>query len=680
MTKTSMISFLLRAVRRHWKIGLLLFFLYLGALWVSSMFLPNIAILFPASAIAVSVLFFAGARIWPVVYIASLISNFVLGSPLVYLLIMPFAQALQAGFGATILRRAGVDPLFRRTRDILITLAAAMISSVVVPTFGVFTRWLNTFVTGEPFGSLSWLYWYTGTVFCFVVIVPFILRWFAKPRFARSLPETLETLIVFGGLLSVCYAIFIADITAIGPFPLVYTLFIPLFWIALRLRPRFTTLALILVALAALSSLYITPDPQPLNDRIFQVETFMIVLSGIFLIISSLQEDRRIATRLIRSQMATLENAVSRISSESRAKNDFIAILAHELRNPLAPVVSAIELMKETRAKDHEDQETLIMMEERMQTVRHLLDDLLDISRISEGKLSLKKEPTELNAILRRAIVSTETYIEDRHQTVSIRAPKEALYVMGDPVRLEQVFTNLITNASKYSDPGDPIDITLRKDGDSAEITVKDTGIGIPPEMLDTIFLPFQQIEQGSRTRKGLGIGLALVHNFVTAHEGSISVLSDGAGLGSRFVVRLPLTEHAAGTADRTETSIKAAARDSGPSVLVVDDNDAAAWGIGKLLSLRGARVAYAYDAGQAIEQALNERPDIALLDLGLPDRDGYSVAETLRAQGYTGRLIALTGFSTDDVKARGKAAGFDGFLVKPAGLAELMEAIPEIA
>lgn len=680
MTNASMIFLLRRSIERHWKIGILLFFLYLSALWVSSVFVPNIAILFPASAIAVAVLFFAGARIWPVVYLASLTSNLVLGSPLIYLLIMPFAQALQAGFGATILRRAGVDPLFRRTRDILITLAAAMISSVVVPTLGIATRALNATITGEPYGSLPWLYWYTGTIFCFVLIVPFVLRWFAKPRFARALPETLETLAVFSVLLGVCYAIFIADITTIGPFPLVYTLFIPLFWIALRLRPRFTTLALILVSLTALSSLYITPDPEPLNDRIFQVEAFMIVLSGIFLIITSLQEDRRIATRLIRSQMATLENAVSRISSESRAKNDFIAILAHELRNPLAPVVSAIELMKETRPKEHEDQETLSMMEERMQTVRHLLDDLLDISRISEGKLSLKKEPTDLGAILRRAIVSTETYIEDRHQTLSVKAPKEALYVMGDPVRLEQVFTNLITNASKYSDPGDPIDITLRKDGGSVEITVKDTGIGISSELLDTIFIPFQQIEQGSRTRKGLGIGLALVHNFVTAHEGSISVLSEGAGLGSRFIVRLPLVEHATATIERTESGTSAAARGSGPSVLVVDDNDAAAWGIDKLLSLRGAIVSYAYDAGQAIEKALEEKPDIVLLDLGLPDRDGYSAAEALRTQGYNGRLIALTGFSTEDVKVRGKAAGFDRFLVKPAGLAELMEAIPEIA
>ncbi len=682
MNLEAMTTFTLRAAQRHWKLGLLLFFLYLGALWFSSILVPSLASLFPASAIALAVLFFTGARLWPVVYIASLVSNLLLGSPLVYLLVMPAAQALQAGLGAYLLRRFRVDPLFRKTRDILITLGTLVAVSAVVPTFGMAARSLNLLVTGMPYGTTPWLYWYTGTLFCFVLLVPLILRWAAKPRFSRALPETLETLAVFAILIGLSHTYFVLGVASLGPLPLVYVLLVPLFWIALRLRPRFITLALLVVSVFALSTLYAEPSTAAsFSDRLFQIEAFLIMLAGIFFIIASLEENRRVATKLIRSQMVTLENAVSRVSGESRAKNDFIAILAHELRNPLAPVVSGIELMRATRPDNHEDQETLAMMEERMQTVRHLLDDLLDISRIAEGKLSLKKEPVVLQDVIKRAIFTTETQIKDRHQLLSFKAPKEDVYVLGDVVRLEQIFTNLITNASKYSDPGDPIALILREDGGMAEVLVRDSGIGIPADAIKSIFLPFQQIEQGSRTRKGLGIGLALVHNFVTAHEGTIRVASEGPGHGSVFTVRLPISEEAqALSAPSPETAYKARRRGKGPMILVVDDNDEAAWGIGKLLMLRGAQVSYAYDAGQAIEKTVKEQPDIVILDLGLPDRDGYSVAQSLRAQGYEGRLIALTGFSTEDARSKGLGAGFDAFLVKPAGLAELMEAIPQLA
>ena len=223
---------------------------------------------------------------------------------------------------------------------------------------------------------------------------------------------------------------------------------------------------------------------------------------------------------------------------------------------------------------------------------------------------------------------------------------------------------------------------TLEEKDGQAEITVADQGVGISPAALDQIFTPFHQADGSGRGSKGLGIGLALVRSFVEVHGGSVYASSAGLGQGCRFTVLLPLAE-GAGTVARTAAPKEARdgkPEDTGLLVLVVDDNDAAAWGIGRLLTLRGCSVEYAYDGRQAIDAVASLSPDIVLLDLGLPDQTGYDVAKTMRARGYRGRLIALTGFSNEDARSKGQESGFEHYLVKPAGLADLKRAIPEIA
>ena len=342
--------------------------------------------------------------------------------------------------------------------------------------------------------------------------------------------------------------------------------------------------------------------------------------------------------------------------------------------------MSAIDLLKLKGARDDEERATLITMEERMETVKRLLDDLLDISRISEGKVALKHEVLDLESVIRHAVLSTEHYVKERHQTLILKFPAKRKCVMGDAVRLEQVFSNLLTNASKYSNPGDTITLKMQRAGDQVEVSVTDEGVGIRPQDLESIFTPFHQIEQGARSRKGLGIGLALVRSFVEMHGGSVAARSDGEGKGSQFLVRLPLLpETESQTAPPKPAERVTVSPRSGLSVLVVDDNDAAAAGIGRLLELRGCQVFYAYDAGQAFEKVAELSPRVVILDVGLPDQDGYAVAKLLRARGYSGRLIALTGFSTEDARVRGMEAGFDHYLVKPAGFSDLKRAIPEL-
>lgn len=683
-TETLQARDLFGLTNRQWWIGIALFFSYLVAVYAAHLLTPQSYLVLPGCAIAITALFFAGIRLWPIVLATTLVATILAGSSPLTILIMPAAQTLQAVLGAYLLRKADVDPLFRRFRDIFFLLVIAVGIAVLVPTLESLTYILYAALTHTVAAIPSWRYHYTASVFAIIILTPFLLRWLAKPRFNRTWIEILETMAVFLLLIVTDYLLFIEGITNVGSIPLVYFLLIPLFWIALRLRPRFVTLSLVITSAFTLAALVTGPavPAEVYHEQLFQLEIFMIILAVMFYVVVSLEEDRRLHSNLMRSQLATLENAVERISSESQTKNDFIAVLAHELRNPLAPIMSSIELLRLKPDRETEELEMLTMMEDRMQTVRRLLDDLLDISRISEGKFTLRRETIDVASVARRAIVSSSHHFKNRHQSFVCKEPTSPLLVEGDAVRLEQVMSNLLTNASKYSDSGDQISLTITKKDGQAIITVLDNGIGIDPELLDHVFTPFHQLDLGDRSRKGLGIGLALVRSFVEMHDGHVTAQSKGRGTGSQFTVVIPLSKKGAVTADAPQDDFSEAdtqMKGTGPRILVVDDNDAAAWGIGRLLELQGCRVSYAYDGKQAIAQVAEKKFDIVLLDLGLPDQDGYSVAKTVRARGYRGRIIALTGYGSDYARKNVEGVGIESYLVKPAGLADLKRAIPEL-
>lgn len=668
-----------RSVRPYsaheWRVALMLSASYILVYVSCARFLPPATELYPAGAIALAALYFGGLRLWPIVLFASALASLIAGDTYQIHVLLPIAAAIQALAGAYLLRSMQLDPLFRRYRDTVLFFGTVMLVSCIVPSFIASAAVLH----GSPYTAILFGHGYIAEVCCLIIITPFLLRWGAKLRFSRSFWEIMEILSAFAFLLALAYVFFVADIKTEFGIPILYFLLIPLFWIALRLRPRFVTLALIIIALFAVGGALAQASAIALSERLYSVEATLITLATAFFIIVSLEEDRRVNTNLMRSHLSTLENAIARVSSESKAKNDFIAILAHELRNPLAPVVSAIELMKLKGSYDEEDTEALAMMDDRLRVVRRLLDDLLDISRISEGKIAIKRESVNLEPVIERALLSTEHYRRERHQSLAYHAPSEDLRVLGDPMRIEQIVSNLLTNASKYSDSGDEISVSLREKSGSAEIEVADEGVGISQSALDAIFMPFHQIGQTERVAKGLGIGLALVRNFAEMHGGSVSASSDGAGRGSRFIVRLPLQAGEPVPAKPKPKYRPFLKRARGLNVLIIDDNDAAAAGIGRLMEIQGYSVSYAYDGAQGLQAAATQSPDVILLDIGLPDQDGFAVAMKLREAGFTGRLIALSGYSSADVRERGRAAGFDKFLVKPTGLAELRAALPEV-
>jgi PAS domain S-box-containing protein len=375
-----------------------------------------------------------------------------------------------------------------------------------------------------------------------------------------------------------------------------------------------------------------------------------------------------------------LANALARVSEQDRRKDEFLATLAHELRNPLAPIRTGLSILQKGGSPDQQAR-TREMMERQLRHLVRMVDDLLDISRVTLGKVTLKKQRVDFRAVLHSALETTRPLIERHGHEFAMRLPKDPLPLDVDPTRLAQVIANLLNNAAKYTPPGGRLQLTADIEGDRLAIRIADNGVGIPTEMLPRVFDLFMQVSGSiDNSQGGLGIGLTLVRALVELHHGSVVAESAGAGLGTTMTVRLPL-------ANRSEEPVAPAAIDlastGGLSILVVDDNADAAASLAMLLELEGhvARVAH---SGLAALTAMNEFvPDLVFLDIGLPDISGYEVARRLRASppaGGTPRLIALTGWGSEEDRRQAQTAGFDAHLVKPVDPAELgavLNAIP---
>jgi CheY-like chemotaxis protein/nitrogen-specific signal transduction histidine kinase len=353
-----------------------------------------------------------------------------------------------------------------------------------------------------------------------------------------------------------------------------------------------------------------------------------------------------------------------------RRKDNFLAMLAHELRNPLSPIRNAVEVLGTRPASDAVTSGMLEVLRRQTTNLSALVDDLLDVSRITRGLVELRPEQVSLHTIVERALDSVRPLLEDKRHHVSTALPPSPVHVIGDPVRLEQILVNLLTNAAKYTDPAGRIAVTVASDGDRVTVSVRDNGIGIAADMLDEVFTLFGQAERGlDRSQGGLGIGLTVTRNLVELHGGSLRASSAGPGRGAEFTVTLPLAPAVAATPAPPRRAERDAAEPK--RLLVVDDNADSADTLSLLLRAQGHRVVVAYDGAQALALAGETTPDCVLLDLGLPGIDGYEVASRLRSDPRTraATLIALTGYGQANDRIRVRAAGFDGHLIKPVDM-----------
>lgn len=367
------------------------------------------------------------------------------------------------------------------------------------------------------------------------------------------------------------------------------------------------------------------------------------------------------------------------LRESDRRKDEFLATLAHELRNPLAPLRSGLQVLRRVGGAGPDAERMQAMMERQVDHLVRLVDDILEASRISRGKIELRKEPVELAAVIRQAVETSQPLIDAGRHELRLVLPAEPLLIDADPVRLAQVFANLVNNAAKYTDSGGRIRIEAERRGGEVAVSVSDSGRGIPADMLPRVFDLFAQIDRDlGRSQGGLGIGLALVRSLVEMHGGRVEARSDGPGQGSEFVVHLPLIATPAAIVAEPEAPPACAAL----RILLVDDNRDAADSLGMLLETLGAEVKVVYDGPAGLEALDAFKPRAVLLDLGMPGMDGYETARLLRLSpsGRETTLIALTGWGQDEDQRRTRQAGFDHHLVKPVDIAELQAVLSSLA
>ena len=376
------------------------------------------------------------------------------------------------------------------------------------------------------------------------------------------------------------------------------------------------------------------------------------------------------------------------LQEANRRKDEFLAMLAHELRNPLAPISNAVQILRMTGPQNPTLEQTTGMIGRQVNQLVRLVDDLLDVSRVSRGKIKLQKELLDLAVVVHQAVETSQPLLESRQHTLNVTLPSRRIRVEGDFTRLAQVISNLLNNAAKYTDAGGTIDLAVEQqigDGPDASaqaiIRVRDNGRGIDPAVLDSLFDLFYQVDRNlDRSEGGLGIGLSLVKNIIDMHGGHVEAHSTGRGNGSEFIIRLPCLpeEQPAGLAGVADNQPQPAA---GQRILLVDDNPDVAESMSLLLSLYGHEVLVAHDGREAVEVALRERPALVLLDIGLPYLDGYQACQAMRNGGLAATLIvALSGYGQDDDRRKAKEAGFDRHMAKPVDMEALEELLASLS
>jgi PAS domain S-box-containing protein len=373
----------------------------------------------------------------------------------------------------------------------------------------------------------------------------------------------------------------------------------------------------------------------------------------------------------------TQRRQIEQLQESNRRINEFLAMLAHELRNPLAPIRNAVTVMQIANVQDDSINWSRDVIDRQVTHLTRLVDDLLDISRITSGKITLQSHPVDVNEIAARAVEVARPLIDSRRHTLSLEAAAERIVVDADTTRLAQVIVNLLNNAAKYTPEGGKIWLTTSRDGDTARISVRDNGLGISDTLLPKVFDLFAQGERSlARSEGGLGIGLTLARRIVEMHRGTIEAKSDGLNRGSELIVRLPIAAFRTGTSGAGQSPQVSASRVR--RILVVDDNEDSAQTMAMMLELAGHRTTVAHDGMEALAAVRRSKPHIVLLDLGLPEMDGFEVARRIRADLALDDviLVAMTGYGHEEDRRRTAAAGFTHHLVKPVDPAALMRVI----
>jgi signal transduction histidine kinase len=453
----------------------------------------------------------------------------------------------------------------------------------------------------------------------------------------------------------------------------------------IRQHPRFQETAIIFVSAVMLNDLdrlrgyecgAVDYVPVPVVPEILRAK--VSVFADLYRKTRALERLNNELEQRVAERTSALEATTAALQDADRRKDEFLAMLAHELRNPLAPIRTAVQLLRLKELGPNQSARARDVIERQVEHLVALIDDLLDVSRITRGMITLQREPVLVGAIVARAVETARPAIDAQRHQLTLELPDELITVDGDKTRLIQVFANILHNASKFMDPGGRIHLKAAREGAHVAISISDTGIGISPELLPKVFELFTQVHSKSeRAQGGLGIGLALVRRLVDMHGGTVTARSDGLGSGTEFTVRIPTL--AAEKVVRTHASESPALAVTEPRrILVADDSHDAAESLTLRLQLAGHEVRVARDGVEALEVGQAFKPDIVLLDLGMPKMDGCEAARRIRLSpwGKSVTLIALTGWGQQQDRQRTSDAGFDVHLVKPVSESQLFDAL----
>ncbi|MFL6579823.1 MAG: MASE1 domain-containing protein [Burkholderiales bacterium] len=626
----------------------------------------------PPSGIALAGLLLAGGRLWPGVWFGAALTNFTIqGSPLLAVLIGT-GNTLEAVAAAALVHRY-ISPRgeLESGEAVVMFVAMSALSALIAATIGTVSLTLAGALNRADLSSNAWT-WFEGDFTGMLIVAPLVLNWCMRPLPSWNTDKALEAAAL--ALSTVLVTVFIfRNLVSAGVLPLVFITLPFVLWAAIRFEQRVVTAAI--AAMSAISVWYTLqaesrygPDSEELTSFFLLSYTSTLMMTG--LVMNAIIGQRERAELAVRQRVHELQES-------GRHINEFLAMLSHELRNPLAPMVNALALMRKLPPNRHP--QLLGIIERQVAHLSHIVDDLLDVSRITRGKILLQKAVVDLNDIVSRALDASRALIEAHGHALESQFFGEPLFVNVDATRISQVVLNLINNAVKYTPAGGRIAISVSRESGRAVFKVRDSGIGIGAELLPKVFDLFMQGDRAlDRSEGGLGIGLTIARRIIEMHGGSIDASSSGPGQGSEFAVRIPLAPAPAPAANVALPDNGAVPRVEHRRLLIVDDHRENADTLATLLASLGHQVATAYDGRKAIELAQQIHPDAVLLDIGLPGMNGYEVARALRSapQGAHTVLIAVSGYGQDEDRRRSREAGFDYHLVKPVDPARLGDII----
>lgn len=661
---------------REWRSDLLVFVSYLATAKLAQYILYSLhtspALLWAPTGIALAAVLLKGNKMWVPIALAHLVAILTVPVylPVVSKLIAVIGFTVQPLIGAWLFKKWESNGTIHRSRDVMVFLGGAFVVSSIGPLFLTMGQVLLHTLAETVLLTFSRAW--AGGILSIVVVTPFITGWYYSPSNPFKRQQYAEAASAFGLLTLAIYVLFWVSYPALV-FLLIFFLCVVLFWISFRFGSRVNTSAILyLTVFGILGSIIAHPTPTPLHSQLFADELFILLIAPIFLQFFVLAEERRQGEHRLSSKVVQLEKMTQQLAANDNAKNEFIAILAHELRNPLSAVVTTLEVLKLDIAKG-ESAELVASAEQQTHGMRRLLDDLLDVARINERKFAVLPERTSLKEIIDLSVNATEQLRTSRKQTIRVWMPVEPIRLFVDPIRMEQVLSNLLNNSSKYSPVGSEVEILASVDGTNLLIVVKDNGDGIPPERLEEIFAPFQQLAPSPSRAAGIGIGLFLTRQIVQMHGGTITAHSQGAGSGSTFTILLPIVPIPEG-APELSPIIQQPVSSHSKRILLVDDNEAAAVGMERLLAHYGHQIHMVHDGKDALTAFHDFLPEVVLLDIGLPDMSGHEVARKIRSHGGKQPiLIALTGYGQESDKSEASVSGFNHHLTKPVGIAEVV-------